>query len=374
MELLDLARSLVGYRTEAPGGSEEPCARFLHDYLADLHVDGAELILDRFEPGRANLVARFGPPEPGLLLSAHLDVVPAGDEAAWSHPPFEARVAGGRMYGRGASDTKAGLAAMAKAAEGAARGKLRRSLVLVATAGEEAGFVGLRALLRRGVLKRGAAQFGVVAEPTGLTPVRAHRGCATFRVAFRGKSGHASSPELGVNAIEGCSRFIAALAEWRRTVAPETDADLGRTTATPTVVAGGTKSNVIPGSCELTVDSRWIPEHGTGFVRRGLRSAAAAARGGGLRADVELLYETPSLKLPSGHPLVTLAEEATGRASEVAAYGTEASLYTGSGIPSVVIGPGNVSQAHVVDEHVPVAQLGRALATYARMIRAVCAQ
>src|SRR5205814_2712164 len=143
LELVELARSLVRFRTEIPPGNEEGCARYIRDFLADLHVEGAELILDTFEAGRANLVARFGPEEPGLLLGGHIDVVPAGDESAWSHPPFEGVLTGGRLYGRGAADMKTGLAAILKAIEATAKGrKMRRGLLFVATAGEEVGFEG----------------------------------------------------------------------------------------------------------------------------------------------------------------------------------------------------------------------------------------
>ena len=93
-------------------------------------------------------MARFGPGEPGLLLGGHIDVVPAGDESAWSHPPFEGVLKGGRLYGRGSTDMKTGLAAILKAIEATSRGKLRRGLLFVATSGEEVGFEGLQGSLR----------------------------------------------------------------------------------------------------------------------------------------------------------------------------------------------------------------------------------
>ena len=178
MDLLELAKSLIAFRTEVPPGDEEQCARYIHDLLADLHIEGAELHLDRFATGRANLVAKFGPREPGLLLAGHIDVVPVGDASAWSHPPFEGIVSGGKLYGRGAADMKTGLAAMLKAIERAtARGgtTMRRGLVFVATGGEEVGFDGLKSLLKRKLLPEGSARFGVLGEPTSMRPVRGHR-------------------------------------------------------------------------------------------------------------------------------------------------------------------------------------------------------
>jgi acetylornithine deacetylase ArgE len=379
LDIVELAKSLISFRTEIPPGNEERCAKFINDFLVDLHIDDTELHLDRFEEGRANLVARLGPREPGLLLGGHLDVVPAGDESRWSHPPFDCDVAGGRLYGRGAADMKTGLAAMLKAIEKTAKasGKnLRRGISFVATAGEETGFEGLKGLIERGLVSKGSARFGVLGEPTSLRPVRAHKGGSTFRVTITGKSGHASNPRLGVNAIEECAAFIEALAAWRSKVRGRgCEPELGSTIATPTIVSGGTKSNVIPGTCELIVDARWIPRHGTAFVERGLNSIVASLRRRDRQFDarVELLYDTYALNLPSHHPAVRLAESLSGFRSEVAPYGTEAALYTHSGIPSIVLGPGDIKQAHVVDEFVELRQAKRALSIYTKMLQSVCA-
>lgn len=374
MELTSLIKSLVAFRTEAPPGEEEECAKFIRDVIADMRIEGTEITLDKFEHRRANLVARMGPEEPGLLLAGHIDVVPAGDESAWSHPPYDASINDGRIYGRGTADMKGGLGAMLKAIESSAKNnKLKRGLLFVATAGEEVGFEGLKSVLDRRLVREGSARFGVLGEPTGLRPVRAHRGGATFKVKFQGKSGHASRPELGVNAIEMCASFVAALSEWSDSISGITDPDLGPTIATSTVVRGGTKSNVIPETCELTVDSRWIPEHGSSFVKKGLESVAASLRRyKAFDAKVEMLYDTHSLKLPPDHPLVVLAESVSGEKSETAPYGTEAALYTKHGIPSIVLGPGSIKQAHVADEYVKLSEVQGALSIYGRMIEALC--
>ena len=124
------------------------------------------------------------------------------------------------------------------------------------------------------------------------------------------------------------------------------------------MVKGGTKSNVIPDSCELIVDTRWVPRHGTAFVENGLNSMIASLKRKDptLDARVELMYDSPSLKLPESHPAVRLAESISGHKSEVAPYGTEAALYAKHGIPSIVLGPGNLKQAHIVDEFVQVSR------------------
>ncbi|HEV2389188.1 MAG TPA: ArgE/DapE family deacylase [Nitrososphaerales archaeon] len=374
MELVELARSLIRFRTEIPPGHEEACAKYIHDLLADLHVEGAELLLDRFEAGRANLVARFGPREPGLLLGGHIDVVPAGDESAWSAPPFEGVVKDGRLYGRGAADMKTGLAAILTAVEMASKRKLRRGLLFVATSGEEVGFEGLKALYARKLIPEGAARLGVMGEPTRLRPIRAHKGLADFRVTISGRSGHASRPELGVNAIEKCAAVVEAISAWSRGLSNAADGDLGSTIATSTVVKGGTKSNVIPDSCELIVDSRWVPKHGTAFVERGLNSTIASLKrkDPALDARVELMYDSPSLSLPRSHEAVRLAESISGLKAEVAPYGTEAALYAEHGVPSLVLGPGDLKQAHIVDEFVELSEARKARSIYTRLIESVC--
>lgn len=375
MELLELAKSLISFRTEIPPGNEEGCARFIADLLTDLHIEGMEVVVDAFEPGRANVIAKMGPREPGLLLGGHMDVVPAPMGSGWSRDPFEGVVRGGRLFGRGSADMKTGLAAILKAIEAAASTRtMRRGLVFVATAGEEVGFEGLKSLYARRLLPERAARLGIMGEPTSLRPVRAHKGLADFRIIVTGRSGHASRPELGVNAIEKCSDVIGAISAWQRRLAKAQDGELGATIATPTVIGGGTKSNVIPGRCELVVDSRWIPRHGTAFVERGLKSVIASLKRNDptLEAEVELMYESPSLKLPSGHPLVRLVESISGFRSEVAPYGTEAALYAMHGTPCLVLGPGSVKQAHIVDEYVELAEARKALSVYSRLIESVC--
>src|SRR5208282_5330492 len=112
MDTVELAKSLISFDTVAPRGGEEDCARFLADRVSDMRIQGAEVEVQSFQEGRANLIARFSGGSPGLMLAEHMDVVPAGGVEDWTSPPYEARVRAGKLYGRGAADMKAAVAAM----------------------------------------------------------------------------------------------------------------------------------------------------------------------------------------------------------------------------------------------------------------------
>ena len=143
---------------------------------------------------------------------------------------------------------------------------------------------------------------------------------------------------------------------------------------TPTVIHGGSKSNVIPGSCELIIDSRLIPAVGAKKVIEGVNAVLRELRSRDrtFRASVEVLYETPALSVARDADVVLLAESLSGSRSEVAPYGTEAPVYCDNGTPTVVLGPGSIRQAHIVDEYAEVKQIKRAQSVYARMIEMVC--
>jgi acetylornithine deacetylase/succinyl-diaminopimelate desuccinylase family protein len=374
MDTVELARSLISFDTVAPPGNEEDCARFLRDQIFDMHIEGAEAEVHRFQEGRANLIARFSGDSPGLMMAGHIDVVPARDVEDWTSPPFEAQVRAGRLYGRGAADMKAAVAAMVTAVGSLKQRKRKRGLVFIATAGEESGFDGLSAIIAAGKFDDIKARWGIDGEPTEMKVVTAHKGSLVCRVVFEGRSAHASDPSLGVNSIENCIAFMDELKELRRELARTKDVDLGRTLVTPTVIAGGDKSNVIPSSCEVTLDCRLIPAHSSDAVFDGLRSMIGklGERDENFRARIEIVYKTPPLNVARGSDFVTLCESLTGFASTVALYGTEAAVYSQQGIPCVVLGPGSVKQAHTVDEFVTLKKLRSAEAVYTRLVKEIC--
>ena len=265
----EITSDLIAYPTVSPKGDERECANYIFDYLNDLKIADSEIDLQEFDGTRANVVATFGAAkEPGLLLSGHMDVVPAGDRDRWHSDPFRAVVKEDRLYGRGTSDMKGGLASLLKAIENTTKGStLKRRLVFAATAGEETGFVGLAKLIQNSIITSRSSTCVVIGEPTNLRPARAHRGIFRIKVNFFGKGSHAARPELGVNAIEYASKLIQDLQDVRHELAQTKDELLGVTTLTPTMINGGIGENVVPPNAEVVLDSRRLPVHSAEFIR-----------------------------------------------------------------------------------------------------------
>ncbi len=375
MKVEELAAQLLSFPTEIPPGNEEECAAYLRDYFHDLHIEGSVIEMHRFAEKRANLIVRIGPlGRAGLLLSGHLDVVPAGDPSMWDTPAFEPRIREGRLYGRGAADMKGGVAALVKAIETFKNRELKRGIIFIATAGEEKGFDGLKALIRDGKLKEGDALYGVIGEPTELRTVRAHKGGTIFKITLHGRSAHSSRPDLGINAIENAAQFIVGLIGLRGGLKEIQDPDLGSSVLSTTIIEGGIKENVIPESCQVIVDCRRIPAHSSEYIHSRLEELASRLREKlpNLQLTITEILNYDPLNTPRDHPFVKLCEEITGQASETAPYGTEGPLYQKLNISTVILGPGSVKQAHIPNEYVEIKQLKQAQSVYEELIRRIC--
>ncbi len=376
MNAEELAAELIRFNTEVPPGNEEACAAFLRDYFLDLRLEECEVVLHRFAENRANLLVRVGPKgQAGLLLSGHIDVVPAGDHSLWENPPFEPKIVGDKLYGRGASDMKSAVAALVKAIENYKDKKLRRGIIFVATAGEEIGCDGLEALISDGKIKERDAMYGIIGEPTNLRVVRAHKGGTTFRITFHGKSAHSSRPELGINAIENASRFILEIAELRNRLKEIIDPDLGTTVISTTMINGGTKENVIPEKCQIIVDCRRIPLHSDRQIMAELNKIVDKIKNlePSYNASIEIKFNYEALNIPKNHQLVLIAEEILGHKSEVAPYGTEGPIYQRIEIPTIILGPGKVeNNIHGPNEYIEIKQIYDAINVYSEFIRRIC--
>jgi len=364
LDVVDVTRRLIDFDTINPPGSERPCAEYLREVLAKA---GFRTQLHDLAPGRASLVARLGDGsgEP-LCFTGHIDTVPLGAQA-WTHDPFGGEIAGGRLYGRGASDMKGGVAAFVCACIAEAD-RLRDGpgVVLVITAGEETGCDGALALARDDLL--GGAGAMVVAEPTANAPLVGHKGALWLKARTRGITAHGSMPEHGDNAVHKAARAISRLADFDFNI--KRHPVLGKPTLNVGTVQGGMNLNSVPDRAEIGIDIRTIPgmDHGT------LRESLAQYMGEG--AELNVMVDLDGVWTEPATPWVAAA---AARASAVsgqppapatAPYFTDASVLTPAygGIPTLILGPGEPAMAHQTDEYCVVDRLTEAETIFRALI------
>jgi acetylornithine deacetylase len=346
------------------------------DWIADrLYGVGARVDIHEDETGtKANLFATIGPEvDGGIVLSGHTDVVPVEGQA-WTDDPFHMQARDDRLYGRGACDMKGFIAATLALAPSFARATLAKPLHLAFTYDEETGCFGARALaeeLRRSGLRPAVA---VIGEPTEMRVIEGHKGCYEYSVEFTGLPGHASLPEIGVNAVEYAVRYVARLMELRpelRARAPEGSRfEPPWTTVQVGQMSGGVARNVIAEHCVVDWEMRPVQKSDSTFVKaamsdyvdRVLRPEMRAVFPG---ADIvtRVIGEVDGLEpLPESEALRIVSELTGANGADVVSFGTEAGIYQDLGISTVVCGPGSIEQAHKADEYVSLDQLTQALA------------
>jgi succinyl-diaminopimelate desuccinylase len=365
-----LTRRLLTLDTVNPPGNEAMAMEVLAALLEDA---GFATRLVDLAPGRPNLVARLPGSDadaPAFGFTGHLDVVPLG-AAPWRVDPFGGASEGDRLYGRGASDMKGGVAAMVVAAcRVAALADRRAGIELVLTAGEETGCSGARALVHTpSVLGKVGAL--VVAEPTGLAPRVGHRGVMWVQLRFRGRTAHASMPEEGDNAVLKAAR--AALAVAAHQFGGCTHPALGRPTVNVGRVDGGLNLNSVPDRARLGIDLRTVP---------GLSGARVVAELAQLcpEAEIEIEVECPPLWSDPGEAWLAEVAERTAAVTGVATpfapvpFATDAGYLTPAygGPPTVVLGPGATEQAHKTDEWCSLTLIEQATELYTELAAAWC--
>lgn len=324
-------------------------------------------------PRKANLIATLGTGDDGLVLAGHVDTVP-WDDGRWNHDPFRLTEADGLLYGLGTSDMKAFLALAIHAAIEVDPRHLRRPLTILATADEETSMTGARALADAG---RRLGRFAVIGEPTGLRPVHTHKGIMMEAVHVHGRSGHSSDPALGASALEGMHRVIGGLLSLRDELQARYRHDAFHVPF-PTMnlghVHGGDNPNRICAECELHLDLRPLPGMALEDMRGRIHEAAREAlRDTGLRVGFRTLFEgVPALETPADSPVVEAAVRLSGRPAGSVAFGTEGPYFSALGMESVILGPGDVDQAHQPDEYLDAARIQPTLNLLRGLIREFC--
>jgi acetylornithine deacetylase/succinyl-diaminopimelate desuccinylase family protein len=366
----ELVSELVKQPSPNPPGAEQQVA----DRLADACRErGLDVRLDEAAPGRPNVHASVGPPGPdGLLLLGHTDTVPPGE--GWTRDPYGGAIEDGRVYGRGATDMKGGIAAAVIAMAALARSgpELSGPVTLAALVDEEESGLGVRTMLERGGVEAAAA---IVPEPTGLQTIIACRGNCYVDVEIHGRSAHAGSPQAGRNAIYGATRVIDGVQRLHAELAAETHPLLGTGSWSVGMIRGGTGTAMVPDRCQVSIDRRLLPGQSGDQAKDEIEALLAALDlpAQELGATAELLMEIPSFEVPPDHPLVTAARAATidagGPDLPVAGWTAACDggyLMRDTGIPAIVLGPGSViEQAHRPNESVSVAEVATAARAYA---------
>lgn len=325
------------------------------------------------DPAKANLIATLGQGDDGLILAGHTDTVPC-DPALWRRDPFTLAENGGRLYGLGTADMKAFFALAIEAARGLRAQDLAHPLVLLATADEESGMLGARRLVATG---RRLGRHCIIGEPTGLKPIRQHKGVFDERIRLVGRSGHSSDPALGNSALEGMHAVIGALLAWRGELQSR-HRDPAFSVSAPTLnlghVHGGDNPNRICGECELTLDLRPLPGMAIAELRAELRARVqAVADARGLAVEFEALFDgLPPLATAADAHVVRLAEELCGAAAGSAAFGTEGPYYTALGSETIILGPGDITQAHQPDESLALDRLAPTVTLLRQAIDRLC--
>jgi acetylornithine deacetylase/succinyl-diaminopimelate desuccinylase family protein len=368
-KLIDTLAGLVRINSVNPayphGRPEADVQAYILDFFRCHEIAARE---QQVLPGRANVIGILPGRSAGrrIIFEAHTDT--AGVEGMTADP-FEAEVRDGRLYGRGACDNKAGLAAMLHAIA-----DLKRSgtapgaeVWVAATVDEEHAYRGVLKL--RENLEAAAA---VVAEPSEMRMVVTSKGCLRWRTTVRGRAAHSSKPHLGVNAIFRMARVLVAIEEEAGNLGRISHPLVGSPTWTVGVIKGGTQVNIVPDCCSIEIDRRLIPGEDPESVLSDYETLLNRVRA--VCPDLDVSVEPPfvqdwPLETPCGDPLVSLGAEilcAHGLDDRPAgvAFGSDASKFGQVGVPSIIFGPGSIDQAHTAEEYVETEHVEKAFVVY----------
>jgi len=362
MDLISRLQTLIAHNSISSvlpeyDKSNLPVINTLAEWFSALGFSCEILPLEGF-PGKANLIATLGRGDGGLVLSGHTDTVPCNPER-WQSDPFTLTERNGRFYGLGTCDMKGFFALILEALQHYQASEFKQPLIILATADEESSMCGARALAQQGKPK---ARYAVVGEPTSLKPIRMHKGIMMESVRLTGKAGHSSNPDLGINALDAMVPVMNELMNLRRDLADRYQ-NAHFAVQVPTLnlgcIHGGDNPNRICGSCELAFDLRTLPGMSNDDLRDEIRQRLnPIAEQNRVEFSFEPLFPgVNSFETAATSPLVQAAERLTGHTSAAVNYATEAPFLQDLGIDTIVLGPGNIDQAHQVDEYLAQDQI-----------------
>lgn len=362
-----LTQDLIRFDTRNPPGNELACAQMLASRLTQA---GLDVRLVEYAPSRANVVARAkgdGRAAP-LVFSGHIDIVPFGD-AKWTHDPLSAHIDGDRLYGRGSTDMKGGVAAMIVALEQSLQEKtLSRDIILAISGGEETGCDGAKHMISH-CGDWGNVEGLIIAEPTENVVTLGHKGALWLAIDVKGKAAHGAFPERGINAITRAAKLIERL-NGLDLSGREHGRPLGFPSLNIGMINGGSSINSVPDHARLTVDIRTVDPKMTPLFEAMVREQTDEGM------TIEKLVDVPALPIAKAGPwlesIVARTAEVTG-SRQTQAY---VSYFTDGGVlapalgmaPAVILGPGAPACAHAVDEYVLLSQIEDSVRIYKKIM------
>jgi acetylornithine deacetylase len=372
---IDLLARLVAFDTTSHK-SNRALQSFVEAYLAERGVTSHLVPTEDGE--KTSLFATIGPEDvPGIGLSGHTDVVPA-DPAAWTGDPFTVREEDGRLYGRGTADMKGFLACVLAMVPEFKRRKLKVPVHILFSYDEEVGCTGVRPMIAELGGRLAKPRAVIVGEPTSMAVVDAHKGPVRWSVEITGRAAHSSMAHLGVNAISVAARLIGKLDEIEAELAalpPDPRFTPPYPTLQVTEIDGGIATNIVPAACRFVFDIRAMPGLDVEAIERRLVDFANEACLPAMQRiapeaaiSIRRANQVPPFAADSSSDIVALALTLAGEnATSAVSYATEAGLFQGGGIPSVVCGPGDIAQAHTADEWIAISEIERCLAFLHRL-------
>ena len=325
------------------------------------------------ETTKFNLIATLGSGPGGLVLAGHTDTVPL-DEELWSVDPFKVTQRDGKLFGLGVTDMKGFFPIIMEAVKPLLDKSFKEPLIILATADEETSMQGARSIAQLG---RPKARAAIIGEPTGLMPVKAHKGIMMDSVRLLGQSGHSSDPSLGNNALDAMHAVISDLMTYREELKCRYNSDLfsiPHPTLNLGVIHGGDNPNRICGHCELEFDIRLMPGMHIETVRAEIRNRIATLMDPlGIQFELAALFTgVPAFFADENSALLRTAEKLTGHSGISVAFGTEGPFLQELGMDTIIMGPGNIDQAHQPDEYMSIDMIEPCIDVLQKMISHHC--
>ena len=323
------------------------------------------------DPRKANLIATLGSGPGGLVLAGHTDTVPC-DETRWNQNPFELVEKDHKLFGLGTCDMKGFFPLAIEAAKQFHQRPLKHPLIILATADEESSMMGAQALVKAGKPK---ARYALIGEPTGMKPISMHKGIMVEKLMIEGRSGHSSDPSLGINAMETMYEVMGELLELRNELRDKHHNPMfavDHPTMNLGCIHGGNNPNRICGQCELGFEIRPLPGMDMEKLQEVVRDRILPyEQKNGVTITLQH-YGVPAYSAAPDSQLAKLCETLTNHSPGAVSFATEAPYLNQLGMDVMVMGPGNVEQAHQPDEYLALDRIQPTIDFLTRLISRCC--